>query len=1021
MADGVSSARTSRSVGAGIARPLRAVAFLLVICIGIAQAQSEGSLADFHHTAWRVGDGAPPDIGALAQGPSGDLWLGTDSGLYRFDGLEFERYVAPAGEALKSVDVTALRFGAAGDLWIGYHDGGISHLRDGQLTHFDADDGVPAGAVLAIESDSRGDDVWIAARGGLGHFDGKRWQIADEAEWGYPAHRADWVLRDAEGTLWVTSGEAVFHLDASTRRFRRFDDQRVGANAILANAPDGRVWISDESNGTRPLGSATAPPPLRERVASRLLFDREGALWGTDAVRGGVFRADAGAASGLQTFASAQGLSADVAVPILQDGEGNLWVGTNLGLDRFRLNNFFPATRAPTTPGAMPLLVANEHGALWMIEGTTLSRIEGTRPVPALTLPRKAQSAYCDPRGVVWIADADGLRRIEHGQITHLPWPHQDWKDAVTAYGSDDDGQLWLAVSGRGMFRYAQGAWTAQPVDPDDAQAAASAIATAADGSLGFGFAHDRIVHRTGAGVRVYTAADGLRIGRIASLRADADGLLVGGELGYAILRGNAFESFTSLPRSSVMTQVSGIARARNGDLWLNASRGVIRVARSAGGQSPSPAATSPAMPEYKLYDFSDGLPGVALQSRPVPTLATDADGRLWVSTNRGIAWADPAAMRTNRVPPLVSIKAVYSGRPLADLRRVSIPGRAANVRIEYSALNLSAPERVRFRHRLIGLDDRWVEAGSRREAGYSNLRSGHYRFEVTAANEDNVWSLQAATLDVEVVPGWMETRSFRIAAAVVIAALVITAYWIRMRLLAAAFRTRLRERLEERERIARELHDTLLQSIQGLILRFQAIANRLAPSDPNRAGIESALDRADQVMAAGRERVRDLRTSEALPADLADAFFTIAHDLSFDRAVGFGIRLRGVRCELACEAVEEIYGVGREALLNAFRHAEASRIEVILDYGAQAFVLEVSDDGKGFVPDTAGDSERTSHFGLQGMRERARRVNGRLDIRSQPGHGSSIRLTVPARSAYASSRARWWKRVRALFDGKST
>lgn len=324
------------------------------------------------------------------------------------------------------------------------------------------------------------------------------------------------------------------------------------------------------------------------------------------------------------------------------------------------------------------------------------------------------------------------------------------------------------------------------------------------------------------------------------------------------------------------------------------------------------------------------------------------------------------------------------------------------------------------FRYRLDGVDRDWHE-GRLRSAHYINLGPGQYRFRVLAANDDGVWNTTGATLSFAIEPGLAQTLWFRVlcGAAALLAAWRAQLFW--MRRTARRLAARLGERVAERERIARELHDTLLQSIQGLILRFQAIANRLAPSDPNRAGIESALDRADQVMAAGRERVRDLRTSEALPADLADAFFTIAHDLSFDRAVGFGIRLRGVRCELACEAVEEIYGVGREALLNAFRHAEASRIEVILDYGAQAFVLEVSDDGKGFVPDTAGDSERTSHFGLQGMRERARRVNGRLDIRSQPGHGSSIRLTVPARSAYASSRARWWKRVRALFDGKST
>lgn len=1012
----------SESADVCISRGCLAIALLIAACIGltsVARAEDGSALSGFHHTAWRVGDGAPPDIWALAQGPRGYLWLGTGSGLYRFDGLSFERFVAPDGEALKSANVTALKFSASGDLWIGYYDGGVSVLRDDHLTHFGVRDGMPLGMVLALEMDPQGKDVWVAARGGLARFDGQRWQIADEPQWGYPAHRADWALRDAKGTLWVTTGDAVFYLDASTHRFRRFGEEHVGLNAILSNAPDGRVWISDETKGTRPLESKNASPLLRERFVKRLLFDREGGLWGTDAIRGGVFRtaAKATSRSDLRTFASAQGLSADIAVPILQDDEDNIWVGTNLGLDRFRANNFFLASNGPSVPDATPLLAANEHGALWAIEGTTLLRFEGTHPVPVATLPRKVRSAYCDPAGVLWISDLDGLRRVEQGRVTSIPWPHEDWKDAVVAYGSDGSGELWLSVFNHGIFRYADGEWTAQAIDPEEADAAANAIATAADGSMWFGFSRDRLVHRTASGSRVYGASDGLHVGSIATLRVDGGGILVGGELGYAVLEGNSFKSFTSLPGSSAMTQISGIARARDGNLWLNASRGVIRIAQNAAPSSAMPSAA----PEYRLYDFNDGLPGVALQSQPAPTLATDSDGRLWVSTNRGIVWANPATMRVNRVAPLVSIRAAYSGRPLVDLSRVRMPGNAANIRIEYSALNLSAPERVQFRYRLVGLDDRWIDAGSRREAGYSNLRPGQYRFEVAAANEDNVWSPRPASLEVEVVPSLVETASFRVAAAVAVIAAMLATYLIRMRLLASSFRRRLQERLEERERIARELHDTLLQSIQGLILRFQAIANRIPAADPNRAGIESALDRADQVMAAGRERVRDLRTSEAILGDLPEAFARIAHDLSFDRAAQFDTVTRGTPRELVCEAREEIYGVGREALLNAFRHADASRIEVILDYGVEAFQLSVRDDGKGFDPRMATSFERSSHFGLRGMRERARRVNGRLDIETEKGGGTAIVLVIPARFAYVCPTWRWLRYVREIFGEKST
>lgn len=1003
--------RGSRKLWAGV--------FLLAVCAcGASAAHGEGTsaLAGFHHTTWRITDGAPPDIWAMAQGPHGYLWLGTGSGLYRFDGLGFERYVVSGGEPLKSTNITALKFTSSGDLWIGYYEGGVSVLRGGRLTHYGIRDGVPPGMASALEIDAEGTGVWMAARGGLAHFDGRRWQTADENEWGYPARRADWVLRDTKGRLWVTTGDAVVYLEPSARRFQRFGNDRVGLNAVLANAPDGRVWISDETQGTRPLQSSSDASPLRERFAKRLLFDREGGIWGTDAVRGGVFHADAAnaATTDPQVFASAQGLSADIAVPVLQDEEGNVWVGTNLGLDRFRANNFFLASDAPSIPDATPLLAANPRGDVWTIEGTALSRLAGTLRMPVLTLPHNARSAYCDPRGVIWVSDLEGLRRVEQGRITHIPWPHADWKDAVVAYGSDAAGNLWLSVFNYGVFRYADGEWKAQTVDPDEADAVASAIATAADGSMWFGFAHDRLVHRTASGLRVYGAADGLNVGSVATLCAEGAAVLVGGELGYATLRGDAFRSMTSLPASSAITQVSGIVRADNGDLWLNASRGVVRIRADAIGQSAPAEATD--APEYKLYDFNDGLPGVALQSQPVPTLAIDREGHVWVSTNRGIAWADPAAMRVNRVPPLVNIRSAYSGRPMTDLSQVRVPASAPNIRVEYSALSLSAPERVRFRYRLAGLDERWIDAGSRREAAYSNLRPGDYRFEVSAANEDNVWSPQPASLDIEVVPGFVDTTAFRVAVAAGLVAIALAAYLIRMRLLASAFRTRLRERLEERERIARELHDTLLQSIQGLILRFQAIANRIPVSDPNRAGIESALDRADQVMAAGRERVRDLRTSEATLGELDETFVRIAQDLSFDHAARFEIRTLGTPRELACEAREEIYGVGREALLNAYRHADASRIDVALEYDAEEFRLSVRDDGKGFDATMATAFESSAHFGLRGMRERARRVNGRLVVETANGEGAAVKLIVPARHAYVSASGRWFRRVREVF-----
>jgi len=327
-------------------------------------------------------------------------------------------------------------------------------------------------------------------------------------------------------------------------------------------------------------------------------------------------------------------------------------------------------------------------------------------------------------------------------------------------------------------------------------------------------------------------------------------------------------------------------------------------------------------------------------------------------------------------------------------------------------ALSLTMAEKVRYRYKLDGIDQDWQDARDRRQAFYTNIGPGSHRFHVIAANNDGVWNEQGATLEFAIAPAFVETRWF-IALCVAVGGLILwTLMRIRVRQVAARMRGRLDTRLAERERIARELHDTLLQSTQGLILRFQAVANRIPREDPTREMLESALDRADEVMAEGRDRVLDLRVPVDTLSDLPQAFAASGGDLARGRPIKFSTVVEGTPRGLVWEVKDEAYRIGREALLNAFQHSEATSIEVQIVYSDVEFLLRVRDDGRGFA---AGDAvevrARPGHWGMQGMRERADKIGAGFEIWTREGVGTEIALRVPASAAYKDRHA-FWRRL---------
>jgi signal transduction histidine kinase len=420
------------------------------------------------------------------------------------------------------------------------------------------------------------------------------------------------------------------------------------------------------------------------------------------------------------------------------------------------------------------------------------------------------------------------------------------------------------------------------------------------------------------------------------------------------------------------------------------------------------------------VFDGSDGVQNQAIAPGYGPSVARSVDGRLWFVTGDGISVVDPRHLPFNNLPPAVHIEQITADRKSYDLfgthGPMTLPPLIHDLQVEYTALSLVAPEKNRFRVKLEGWDRDWQDVGTRRQAFYTNLPPRNYRFRVIASNNSGVWNETGAVLDFAIAPAYYQTTWFRALIAMAGFTLLWAAYQYRVRRIAHEFDLRLDERVNERTRVARDLHDTLLQTFHGVLFRFQAAVNML-PDRPAEAKqkLDSAIDRAAQAITEGRDAIQDLRASTVVTNELAVAISTLGDELATSGMNGNGtvvhVAVEGTPRDLHPILRDDIYRIAGEALRNSFRHAHAHRIEVEITYDDRQFRLQVRDDGKGMDAPVLTD-DRPGHFGLPGMRERAELVGGRLDVWSEVGAGTEIDLTIPAAKAYAAARGRrgaWW------------
>jgi len=962
------------------------------------------TLSQLHHTAWLTRDGAPAQVESLAQTDDGTLWLGSPTGLFRFDGLQFQRFQPPAGESGPTSSVSMLFAQPGNGLWVGYRFGGIGWWNQGRLRHFGRAEGLPSGTVTSVTIDPEG-RPWVGTTTGLARFDGRRWSTPPEAA-DYPAGATYALHTDHAGAVWAVAEDGTWRLAAGGARFVR--STRSISFAWLAERADGRMWESNGTQGVWALPDVDSPPPLKAPVPSPghvgpLLFDRDGALW--IASEGGLARlVDPDNLPALgpggdpqvlpsQRFTHADGLSGDEVLALLEDREGDLWMSTSGGLDRFRANKL---TRAALPAGLLvPSLAPASGEGVWVgstdVEPARLGHDERRMPGvgPRIT------SVLRDTRGRVWMAGARGVWRIAGDTATRVELPPDLGGTPVQAMVDVGDGRMRLAILRHGQWEQdipPKMGWHSVPEPPGGPDANPLAMARDPRGRLWLGYAFNRLVMVDAAGVQsAWGAGQGLHVGSLLALCPQGDRVWLGGELGLALVEdGHVYP--IRIDGGEPLAGVSGIVVDAFGDVWLNTAVGIFRLPSGEIAQAVREA--SHAIAAERL-DYHDGLEGAPAQLRPVPTTVVADDGVLWFATTNGVVWIDPRHIRRNLVPPPARIVALDVGGNAWPLQSPTLPVGTRSVDVRYTAVALAQPERVTFRVRLDGVDTGWQDVDTRRSVHYTNLSPGRYEFHVLARNEDGIWSAQPALLEFSVPPAFHQTWWFRLMWVPIAGLLAWALVSWRLGRLAARYADRHEAMLIERERIARELHDTLLQSVQGLILRFQSGVDRMSPDDPSRLALERSLDRAEEVLTEGRDRVSELRAPAGGGATLGEALARFGEELAAEHGHSFSAALRGDGEPLPGHVRHEAEHIGREALLNAARHARAAAVQLVMQQTPARLVLEVRDDGRGMPALREHAAGRAGHWGLAGMRERARSIGARFTLTSAEGDGTQIRLEL--------------------------
>jgi ligand-binding sensor domain-containing protein/signal transduction histidine kinase len=1043
-------------------------AALVLVCLATAThaVNPHRMISQYAWDSWGDERGFPGgSVAAIAQTNDGYLWIGTEKGLVRFDGLSFRVFAQAIPEPFRIGPIQALVTDAEGNLWILVQGTQILRLQDGnfELGREQAEFGI-----TAIGRRRNGTILLSSLAYGTLTYNGQKFEILQSPTGKQPtsattasgrtndelSSRLSWsttvaahrfaepntsvisMAETTDGKLWLaTRDRGLFYISDGGVSAARKGETGSKITCLLALA-NGELWIGTEEgvidwNGTK-FTQRGIPPSLRHIKVFTMIRDRDSNIWlGTTR---GLVRVNA---EGVSFAGGTPGTSKPVTA-LFEDREGNLWVGGAGGLGRLRdsaFNTYSVLSQPVGNSGAIYIdkqeraWFAPFEGGLYWLRGGKTGRVTNDG------LNQDVVYSIAGSTDGLWV----GRRR---GGLTHLRYSDDTFtahtytqtdglpQNSVYAVYQSRDGTVWSGTLSGGVAELTNGHFTTYTATNGLASNTVSSIAEGADGTMWFGTPNG-LSEMSKSGWRKYTTREGLSSQDVNCLLPDSTGVLwIGTADGLAFLRAGNIQVPRRVP-DRLHEPIFGIAEDRNGWLWIATADHVLQVKRD------SLMADALSEADVREYGTEDGLQGTEGVKR-FRSVVIDSRWQVWFSTNRGLSVVDPGRVQQlaeyRRAPPVVHIEGVASGGREFDLGGpIRVPPGEHRATFRYVGLSLSNSERVRYRYRLDGFDRGWSEAVTSREATYGNLGAGKYRFRVIASNSDGIWSGTEAAVGFEVQPTLWQTWWFRLSGVAAFLVLLWAAYQLRLRQVTAQVRQRLEGRFEERERIAHELHDTLLQSFQGILISFHAAINVL-PNRPDiakaRDRLEGAVDQAQKAITEGRDAVQGLRSSMTETNDLAATLRTLGEGLAANQtnqtSAVFDVGVEGTPRDLHPILRDDVVRIAGEALRNAFIHAHASRIEVEIHYGQSRLRLRIRDDGKGIESGTVTDKGSAGHWGLRGMRERAKLVGGDLEVWSKPDSGTEIELTIPASTAYARpspERRSWlyWRRAVKTDDSRMT
>jgi len=954
----------------------------------------------YGHDAWLGQNGLPQEfVGSITQTRDGYLWIGTLGGLVRFDGVRFTVFDSSNMPGLKDARITALCPGRDGGLWIGTAAGGVSRLEGGVLRAFEPVSEAPDRSLKYVRSlvEAADGSLWIGTSGGgIRRFrDGRRLGNEEPASLG---HTITALLQDRSGDVWIGSTtEGVARLSGGrVIRYRAqdalpdnfvhaiFEDRAgaiwIGTRGGLARIRDGRATSFTRKNGF----------PAEE--ARAIWEDRDHNLWvgtlGQGLVRG----------SGGKFVAAGPGsLSDDNVMSLFEDHEGSLWVGTQKGLNRLKDVAFTTFSRRDgLSHEQVNSLLRSRDDSVWVgTDGGGLNQLKHGR-LRVFTVRDGLGSDYIGPLfesrdGSLWVGGDGFVSHLKGRRFTTYRTDPAGEGHFVSMLGEDAQGQLVVSIGNQPLVRFEAGRLV--PYHPaTGAGFYRFSMLRDREGALWFGTTEGLARFKDG-GYTVYTEKDGLPDDTVHSVYQDAEGTLWIATIGgLCRFRDGRFVSFAGASGLGIGV-VSQVIEDSTGHLWMNGRRGIVRVrkedldAYAAGRASSVP---------FTVYGTGDGLESADYNPSYIQAPACrTGDGRLWFATTKGVAFIDPLRLAVNPLPPPVVVERVLADDEevplLGDARARVQPGRK-KFEFHYTALSFVSPEKVRFRYFLEGFDSAWTAAHERRTAYYTNLPPRRYRFRVKAANADGVWNEAGAAFAFELEPRFHQTRWFTL----LVLGLLALGAWSLHRLRLGRIEARFAAVMGERNRMARELHDSLAQGLAGIALHAGAL-RRAAPelSSAGSRHLDTIGRLVESSLAEARGSVWDLHPESLRQRDLAEALRAMVRELTTDTPVKAGLELRGTPRPLGRQAERNIFRIGQEALTNALKHSEACVVEMVLSFERARVELRVRDNGRGFDPE-APAAPGHDGFGLRSMRQRAEQMGGRLSVNSRPGAGTEVVLEAP-------------------------